>query len=229
MRELLKNFRKDFSDIFHNTLNYQQIRGRVIITKDYNNKGLILHYYRFVAILFLIALLGGVFLMLATNKVIYREQQEQVINFYNIEELTEWADYVFIAKVDKKLYTKQYDGKGYHMPYSYYSLTDINFLKGEGKTWDKLLFYGGYDFLNNLVVFVDNPKLPETGEYYIFAVMRTKPLKNSTRAESDSYGVFSGGQMRLLSGYIPTKGFNEQTSANKQLIKKFMDALVNNN
>jgi len=80
--------------------------------------------------------------MLAARKGRCIEQAEHLVYFKDISEAAEWADYVFIARVEKKLYTKQYDGTGFRMPYSYYSLADIQFLKGEDAC-DKLLFYGG--------------------------------------------------------------------------------------
>lgn len=225
MKDFLEKFKESFNDAFYNNLNYDQIKKRVIITKDYENRGLVLHSSHFVTILVLIVLLGGVILMLATKRVICMERRDHYVDFNNVQESVEWADYVFIAKVERKLYTRQYDGTGLKMPYSYYELTGIVFLKCEGLPYDKLLFYGGYNFLNQLIVFKDNQILPEPGEYYLFTVQRTIASQQTSRLETDSYFVVSDGQMRLLEGYIPTKSLEEQNDKCKDIINPYLDAL----
>lgn len=225
MRISLTKFKKDFNEAFENNLSYDQIRNRVIITKNFSRTKSLTHRFKFVAIFFLFALLGGVFLMIATNKVIYRNKVDVVVNFYDAEEASGWVDYVFIARVEQKLYTKQYDGTGQHMPYTYYSLTNIEYFKGEGGNCGKLLFYGGYDFLSNLIVFQENDTLPETGEYYFFLVRKVKPSNGDLRAEPNSFYIQTKGQMHLLNGFIPGKPIQEQSIANQKIINPYLQAL----
>ena len=40
-------------------------------------------------------------------------------------------EYVFIAKVNDLVKTKQYDGTGTDIPYTFYSIDQIEFIKGE--------------------------------------------------------------------------------------------------
>jgi hypothetical protein len=225
MRVSLAKFKEDFNEAFDNNLSYEQIKDKVIITKNFSRSRFLTQRFKFVAIFFLIALLGGVFLMVATNKVIYRDNEDVIVNFFNVEEVVGWADNVFIAQVEQKMYTKQYDGTGQHMPYTYYSLTNINYFKGEGDNTGKLLFYGGYDFLNNLIVFSDNDTLPEAGEYYIFIVRKVTPSNSNLRAEPNSFYVQSKGQMLLLNGYIPDRPIQEQSKANQKIVKPYLQAL----
>lgn len=206
MRNFLKKFKKAFCDVFKNNLRYEQIKDRVVITKNYDKSELLLHNSGLVALILLIALLGFI-LMLAARKGRCIEQAEHLVYFKDISEAAEWADYVFIARVEKKLYTKQYDGTGFRMPYSYYSLADIQFLKGEDAC-DKLLFYGGYSLWNQLIVFEDNTELPRPGEYYLFTVRKANA--ENTRVEADSYTVITKAQMLPLEDYIPDAGFDDQ-------------------
>lgn len=174
--------------------------------KNYDKSELLLNNSGLVALILLIALLGFI-LMLAARKGRCIEQAEHLVYFKDISEAAEWADYVFIARVEKKLYTKQYDGTGFRMPYSYYSLADIQFLKGEDAC-DKLLFYGGYSLWNQLIVFEDNTELPRPGEYYLFTVRKANA--ENTRVEADSYTVITKAQMLPLEDYIPDAGFDDQ-------------------
>lgn len=221
MRNFLKKFKKAFCDVLKNNLRYEQIKDRVVITKNYDKSELLLHNSGLVALILLIALLGFI-LMLAARKGRCIEQAEHLVYFKDISEAAEWADYVFIARVEKKLYTKQYDGTGFRMPYSYYSLADIQFLKGEDAC-DKLLFYGGYSLWNQLIVFEDNTELPRPGEYYLFTVRKANA--ENTRVEADSYTVITKAQMLPLEDYIPDAGFDDQNDNNKEIILAFLQAL----
>lgn len=221
MRNFLKKFKKAFCDVLKNNLRYEQIKDRVVITKNYDKSELLLHNSGLVALILLIALLGFI-LMLAARKGRCIEQAEHLVYFKDISEAAEWADYVFIARVEKKLYTKQYDGTGFRMPYSYYSLADIQFLKGEDAC-DKLLFYGGYSLWNQLIVFEDNTELPRPGEYYLFTVRKANA--ENTRVEADSYKVITKAQMLPLEDYIPDAGFDDQNDNNKEIILAFLQAL----
>jgi hypothetical protein len=225
MREYLTKFKNDFNGVFVNTLNYHQIKKNVNIPISQKNKPFSLRY-RFAAILLFILILGGVFLMVATNRIIYRDGNDTTINYANVEETVVWADYIFIGKVDKKLYTKQFDGTGYHMPYTYYSLSNIKYLKGKGEETEKIVFFGGYDFLNNLIVFVENDVLPDPGEYYLFTVRRVNSSNTDRRIEANSLNVHNKEQAHLLSGYIPTKSIQEQSLSNQKIINPYLNALA---
>ncbi|MDD4000882.1 MAG: hypothetical protein PHX62_08355, partial [Bacilli bacterium] len=76
MREYLTKFKNDFNGAFINTLNYNQIKDKVVIPVIRKNVKTFSLKYRFVSMLLFILILGGVFLMVATNRVIYRDGGE---------------------------------------------------------------------------------------------------------------------------------------------------------
>jgi hypothetical protein len=159
--------------------------------------------------------------MVATNKTRYRDN-DMVINFYNAEAATKWADYVFIARVEKNLYTKKYDGSGHNLPYTYFSLTDIEYLKGEGANEEKLLFYGGYDLLNNKIVFIENDIMPEEGQCYLFLVRRVEGSSYDNRSEIGSFAIQGNGQKLILDGYNANLPLDKQTKDVQDIINRYL-------
>lgn len=227
MRDHLKAFKNDFNNTFSNNLNFDQIKPYIMINiKD--SRKTFLYRFRYASILLLICILGGVFMMVATNKIRYRDI-EYSVDFSSVESITEWADYVFIGKVEQKLYTEQYDGNGHDLPYTYYSLSVIEYLKGSKEGNERLLFYGGYDFLRNLVIFKKNDILPEEGEYYLFLVKKVIPSEKDRRAEPGSYYLFQNEQKIHLRGFIPEKDWQFQNSHITNIITTYYREIVNAN
>ena len=62
------------------------------------------------------------------NNIIYYSANYEV-DFTN-SKLLEIFDYAFVGKVESKIYTSQYDGKGMQIPYTYFEVSVIEERKG---------------------------------------------------------------------------------------------------
>ena len=76
---------------------------------------MLLHNSGLVALILLIALLGFI-LMLAARKGRCIEQAEHLVYFKDISEAAEWADYVFIARVEKNYIRNNMTGQAFACP-----------------------------------------------------------------------------------------------------------------
>lgn len=223
MKNYLKKFKKDFNDSFENNLDFNQIKQEITYNLR-DSRSNFFYRFRYASVLLLIVILGGVFMIVATNKIRYRENEDSE-DLSNVESVTEWADYVFIARVEQKLYTEQYDGNGYDLPYTYYSLSDVTYLKGRKEGYERLLFYGGYDFLRNLVIFRNNDIIPEEGEYYLFFVKKIAPSEEDSRAEPGSFYLMYNEQKIQLRGFTPEKDWHFQNSHITNIITPYIEEI----
>ena len=98
-----------------------------------------------------------------------------MVNVANPEEIVGWGDYVFVAKVESELrteYTNIYeseDGTITGKPYTVYSITVIDNLKGKLKKNTEIEFFkhGGVNYDGQSISLLEGDQLLECGKYYI--------------------------------------------------------------
>lgn len=98
-----------------------------------------------------------------------------MVDVNNPEEIVGWGDYVFVAKIEAELrteYTNIYeseDGTITGKPYTVYSITVIDNLKGKLKKNQGIEFFkhGGVNYDGKSISLLEGDQLLECGKYYI--------------------------------------------------------------
>ena len=98
-----------------------------------------------------------------------------LVNVDNPEEIVGWGDYVFVAKVEAELRTEytnlreNEDGSIVAKPYTVYSITVIDNLKGNLKKNEPIEFFkhGGVNYDGESISLLEGDQLLEAGKYYI--------------------------------------------------------------
>lgn len=160
--------------------------------------------------------------IIAKYKPVYVPKGDTVIDYSNIEEVVKYHALIFIGKVNKKVRTKPYDGTGTNIPYTEYEIETITFLKGEGSQIETLNFYGGYNRLKFLEVYVDNRELPIVGQYYIFIVNRVSIETTNKRLKPGDITVSVSQQMIKLNNYNPSLPFSKQNVEIINIINQYL-------
>ena len=151
------------------------------------------------------------------NNIIYYSANYEV-DFTN-SKLLEIFDYAFVGKVESKIYTSQYDGKGMQIPYTYFEVSVIEERKGNLEETIKIKFYGGYDDVGNLHLF-DEMEYPEINSYYKFYCNKSSAnIINDSRTLEGSYIISTPYNMEK----IEYKNFDSSLSNNKSRI---LDGLI---
>lgn len=98
-----------------------------------------------------------------------------MVNIQEPKEVVGWGDYVFVAKVENELRTEytnireNEDGDITGKPYTVYSITVIDNLKGELKKNEPIEFFkhGGVNYDGKSISLLEGDQLLESGKYYI--------------------------------------------------------------
>lgn len=137
--------------------------------------------------------------------------KSDVVIFDSDHELIETFDYVFIGKVIEEVETKQPDGTGTSVPYTFYKIKEIEFLKGEKPEEEGLIcFYGGMESKDVRMLCEFNDELLVEGQYYLFIMSKRTENSTNKRIGENDYVLARNDQKVLLEGYDETKAFNEQ-------------------
>lgn len=152
-----------------------------------------------------------------------------VIIYDNDYELLKSCDYIFIGKVIEEVETKQYDGTGYKVPYTFYKIKEVEFLKGEKPEGDGLIcFYGGMKSKNTRALFEFNDEILQEEKYYLFLMHKRVNDPNNfpnERVGENDYILARNDQKVLLDGYKENKSLNEQNDNIQYMINRFSNIL----
>ena len=121
---------------------------------------------------------------------------------YSQINLLDEYDYSFVGIIDKYITTKEYDGTGTNIPYTYYRVIVLDVIKGQLDNDVIIKFYGG-KASNGETILLNNTKIPEKGKIYKFYCNKTKysPIQD-TRTIENSYVINSEYNMTLLEDYV---------------------------
>lgn len=112
---------------------------------------------------------------LSTKVPVVYDDGSFMVNIKNPKEIVGWGDYVFVAKVEDELRTeytnlrKSEDGTITGKPYTVYSITVIDNLKGNLKKNKPIEFlkYGGVNYDGKSISLLEGDRLLKSGKYYI--------------------------------------------------------------
>lgn len=179
---------------------------------------------KFVSILssFVILLIGG-FLILNMNRINYINNE--ITLYENDKEWIDAHDYVFVAKVEDLITTKKYDGTGTDIPYTFYKIKIIDYLKGEGSNTGTICFYGGIDYLNTWTLYRSNDEVLEINKYYLFFTNKKSESSKNDRIGKNDFIITRNDQKIVFSEYNENKGLNEQSENIQKIIKRYTNII----
>lgn len=171
---------------------------------------------------FIIVLLGGLF-MINNPKIINKDYNKNIISYPNDYEFIEDYDYVFVSQVTKEIETKQYDGTGTEIPYTFYEYEIIELLKGTRKENSLLCVYGGVIDHVFWTEHFNIGDLPEVGKFYIFFANNTNNQSTNKRVGENDMIIAHNYQMILLEDYVSEKTLYEQNEKTLQVINRYQN------
>ncbi|MCK9536364.1 MAG: hypothetical protein M0R05_02050 [Bacilli bacterium] len=218
---------KDVTDLISDSVyidsNYKKNTGKALSENNYK-KGVKNMPIKILLLMSIVLIAVGTFLVLFTGKTICNPKE--VILFDTDKVFVDSHDYVFIAKIDKKLFTKRYSGgEGDDIPYTFYQISIIDFLKGNGDIKAQLCFYGGTDILKNLILNKSNDILPIKNEYYLFFANKRSANSNNNRIGPDNFIIAQNIQKIQLNGYNKEKKYTDQNSDINLIIRRYLNVI----
>lgn len=116
---------------------------------------------------------------LSTKVPVVYDDGSFMVNIKNPKEIVGWGDYVFVAKVEDELRTeytnlrKSEDGTITGKPYTVYSITVIDNLKGNLKKNKPIEFlkHGGVNYDGKSISLLEGDRLLRSGKYYILVAV----------------------------------------------------------
>lgn len=222
MKKIVSNF---IENEIHNDISYNDIKDKIDVNQYLKeNKIKKKINFKLASLICMIAvlLIGGL-VMINMERVNFKDME--ITLYENDKDWIDAHDYVFIAKVEKEIDTKKYDGTGTDIPYTFYQIEIIKYLKGEGESNGIICFYGGKEYLNTWTLYKSNDELPIISGVYLF--FTNKKIENSvnTRINEENYIIARNDQKILFSDYNTSKDINEQNENIQLTIKRFTNVI----
>jgi len=229
MKNIRKSFMKFLSDKTKKR-NYPQIRDRIdfneIISEDpikQPHNAFLSTKIIYLGLTIFILAISVTWILIPKNdtRFIYGDL---LYNPSDINEVVSNFDYIFVARIDSYISTQQYDGIGTDIPYTFYHVDDIDYLKGEGTEIADLAFYGGTNWLNRLIMFNGVEELPSVDSYYL--ILSNKTSSDNGRIQEGTYVVANGtSQMILLENYDANLTLDNQNETILNLIQPYKEMI----
>lgn len=153
----------------------------------------------------------------------YHIYEEKI--YYTDYDLVSSSDYIFIARLGEKKSVKLYDGTGYKIPYTFYSIEQIEFIKGKKVSDDSQLCIYGYWFTKNTTnskFFSLNSEHPYL---LIFANRKKGNDKFYSRVGKNDFIIGYDNQLVELETYNKYRSLNEQSSSIKRIIQRYVNIM----
>lgn len=212
------------------TSNYNNIKNKIEM-EQYTRKEIVKErkYYqlRFASIMVLLVLCIGTFFgtiyTLSEPKIKYIEQSN-VLTYVHDKEFIDSFEHIFIGKVREEVQTKQYDGTGMDLPYTFFKVEQVHILKGDKDDGNNLLcFFGGYKNQKKLELLKNNNELIETERYYLFFVNSNND--SSSRIGLNNYIISDNIQKILLKEYDENKAITNQQQHILTIINRYKNII----
>lgn len=153
----------------------------------------------------------------------------KIEQYESVSEFVDQYEYIFIAKITKKVKTVPYDGTGTKVAYSFYEMELDNVIKGNDITQDSLIcFYGGRSFFEYNEIYVPNSELLEIGSYYLIFTNKEQSLSDNLRIGENDLILSQNIQKIKLFNYSNNKPIIEQTTEIKELVNEYQNVVENN-
>jgi len=209
-------FEPDFNDIKN------QIKTNKYISQNKLNKNKILFKYSFITISIILIMVLGIFL----SPTRYRYKDINKLIYYNDYELIEAYDNVMMVQIVDEIETKNYDGTGMDIPYTFYSYKIIKILKGEQVfNQSRICFYGGKKSIKETVLLRNNNELFEINEVYLIFSNKKNINSNNERIEENDLIISDNEQKILLKDYNMLLSFDEQELSINYIINRYQNII----
>lgn len=207
--------------------NYNLIKDKIKINqieeKEYKikNRNFKIKFIEILSLMVLI-ILGG-FLIFSDSKINYKEMSNILI-YNNDKEFVDHYDYIFVAKIVKELETKQYDGTGIDIPYTFYQFSLVEVLKGKLDVTDNVLcFYGGNNGYKQMELFKTNDIMLDEEQFYL--LFANKVAKESKRNNINDLVLSNNNQKIKMIDYNGDKLLSEQSTNILSVIKRYRNII----
>lgn len=213
------------------TPNYEKIKKHINVlqyVKEKEKRKDISYIVSIISILFPLIILS--IIILSSYKLNKPKFVDGKIEQYeSVSEFVDQYEYIFIAKITKKVKTVPYDGTGTKVAYSFYEMELDNVIKGNDITQDSLIcFYGGKSFFEYNEIYVPNSELLEIGSYYLIFTNKEKSLSDNLRIGENDLILSQNIQKIKLFNYSNNKPIIEQTTEIKELVNEYQNVVENN-
>ncbi len=204
--------------------NYADIKDRVSVEKYISPRKKFNFNLKFFSLLAAaVMMLCAVIVPVSLNQRVTYIDGDKII-YESDKEFVDAFDYVFIARVTKKLGTKKYDGTGTDIPYTFYSLEVEEFFKGDGEKDERLCFYGGKNTLGT-ELYTMNDQMPSVGEYYLFILNRKRENSTNKRIGEKDFIIADNDNKILLENYKGGISVTEQEESIRLIIQRYKNII----
>lgn len=173
----------------------------------------------FFAVLLIVAV--SVFLVLNQERIY--ESKGEFIYYSTDQEFLDAHESIFVGKIIKEAETNQYNGSGINIPFTFYEVEILDYIKGSGDKKERICFYGGKVYLNTWELYTENNEIPEVNQYYLFFTNRTSGT--NIRIKENDYIIAQNQQKILLQDYDSSKELYKQSDSILQIISKYTELL----
>lgn len=183
---------------------------------------------KYLLITLLAVFIISIIILISTSPKIEYINDNNKITYKHDEEYVDSYEYIFIAQVVKKEKTKKYDGTGTDIPYTFYKINQVEFLKGDVISLDSdICFYGGNKSLKRIELLSNNDELIEIREYYLFFSNIKNNILND-RIDKDDFIISDNNQKILLKDYDSSVKSEKQSNDIKFIIERYKNIIDQN-
>lgn len=207
-------------------LNYDNLSDKInfdqYLSVGKNKSKRILKPILICVIITIVITLGCSLLFIPSTKYI----RNDIMIYFSDKEFVDNFDYIFIAKINKEVKTKDYVNTGTPVPYTFYSYHIIKKIKGEDiENNNFIVFCGGTNFFNKEELLMSNNEKIELNEVYlIFANKKTANSNNDRLGENDLM-LYNNDQKIKLNNYDITRTLENQDEEIINIVKRYTNII----
>ena len=207
-------------------LNYDKLSDKInfdqYLSVEKNKSKRILKPILICLIITIVITLGCSLLFIPSTKYI----RNDIMIYFSDKEFVDNFDYIFIAKINKEVKTKDYVNTGTPVPYTFYSYHIIKKIKGEDIDNNNfIVFCGGTNFFNKEELLMSNNEKIELNEVYlIFANKKTANSNNDRLGENDLM-LYNNDQKIKLNNYDITRTLENQDEEIINIVTRYKNII----
>lgn len=207
-------------------LNYDKLSDKInfdqYLSVEKNKSKRILKPILICVIISIVITLGCSLLFIPSTKYI----RNDIMIYFSDKEFVDNFDYIFIAKINKEVKTKNCVNTGTPVPYTFYSYHIIKKIKGEDiENNNFIVFCGGTNFFNKEELLMSNNEKIELNEVYlIFANKKTANSNNDRLGENDLM-LYNNDQKIKLNNYDITRTLENQDEEIINIVTRYTNII----
>lgn len=191
--------------------NYETIKSKINTNQYLSNKKRMKNK-------FVLVMVSMVLVIITSFPFLFKETRyiESNIKLFNTDkDFVESYEYIFVAKVLNKTKTTYDKNNEYEVPYTYYEINIIDFLKGDNLDNKEICFYGGKRNFYYESYIKENDELINENSYYLIF----------SNLNDNSINLYRNEQKILLNDYNEKQSFDKQLGNSKYIINRFMNVV----